>query len=349
MKNVWTRCSVCVVILVGFALAGLAAPAPDTVIATVNDIDIQQKDVDFIFNTLVLPQIQQQLQGQELPDEQKTMIEQNILEQLIVQKLVLEQAFHLNLTPNEEALNEQLESAKDHLPDADMEQLKKLLRDDMLVQQAIQEAVVAKLSVPDEDVQTYYENNPDQFKESEQVQASHILVLVEPEAEQAIKDAARQKIDEVLAKARDGEDFAELAQEYSEGPSKDSGGDLGYFSRGQMVPEFEDAAFAMEEGEISDVVETQFGYHIIKVTGKKPERQVPLEEVEANIRESLLSEKSNAGITNWIEELRTNATIEKLEPETPAEEEAAPEAEPEEDTEPEAEVEEEDTPAAETE
>ena len=107
---------------------------------------------------------------------------------------------------------------------------------------------------------------------------------------------------------------------------------MGFFGRGQMVSEFEEVAFAMDEGEISGVVETQFGYHIIKVTGKKPERQAPFEEVEDQIRQSLLNEKINSGITEWVDELRTNATIEIMElgdlPEeaaTPEEEAATPE------------------------
>jgi peptidyl-prolyl cis-trans isomerase C len=318
---------VCTVIFAGIATVGIAAPAADTVIAKVNDIEILQAEVDFIFTTIVLPQIQQQLQGQALPEDQKAMIEKNILEQLIVQKLVLEQAFHLNITPDEEILAQQMEAVKQQLPDANLEQLEKLLRSDLTAQQVIQEAVVTELSVSDEEVQSHYDGHLEQFQEQEQVKASHIIVLVEPDADQETKDTAHQKIDDILAKATAGEDFAELAKEFSEGPSKDTGGDLGFFGRGQMVPEFEEVAFAMNEGDISGIVETQFGYHIIKVTGKKPERQIPFEEVEGQIRQSLMDQKINAGVSGWIEELRTNATIEMMNVEASSEQDVATEEE----------------------
>ena len=149
----------------------------------------------------------------------------------------------------------------------------------------------------------------------------------EGDAPQEEKDVARNKIDDILVKATDGEDFAELAKEFSEGPSKDNGGDLGCFGRGQMVPPFEEAAFALGEGEISDVVETQFGYHIIKLTGRKPERQIPFEEVEGQIRQSLLDQKINTEVNAWIADLRANATVDILKvedsPETGVTEEPA--------------------------
>ena len=329
MKNRSVSVVVCAVILTGIATCGMAAPAPDAVIATVNDSEILQTDVDFIFTNLVLPQVQQQMQGQELPAEQVVMIQRNILDQLIVQKLILEEAFSLNVIANEEMLTQQMESAKQFMPDVDTERLEKLLKDDLTVQQAIQEAVVAALSVSDEEAQSYYDGRTEQFLQPEQVQASHIIVLLEPDAEQEAKDAARQKIDEVLVKAQAGEDFAELAKEFSEGPSKDAGGDLGFFSRGQMVPEFEDVAFAMNEGDISDVVETQFGYHVIMVTGKKAGGQIAFEDVAEQIRQTLLNEKTNAGINAWIDTLRANATIDvpadEVAPQEVAPQEAAPE------------------------
>jgi peptidyl-prolyl cis-trans isomerase C len=288
------------------------AQETEKVLATVNGMEVVQSEVDFIFTSIVLPQIQVQLQGQELPAEQKMMIENNILEQLIMQKLLLERAAQLNVTADQDILNQQLETAKQYMPDADADQLKQLLANDLMAQEVVRQEVVSKLSVSDEEAQGYYDEQSEQFLEPEQVQASHILVMVEPDASQEDKDVARKKIDDVLVKATSGEDFAELAKEFSEGPSKDNGGDLGFFGRGQMVPPFEEAVFALEEGEISDVVETQFGYHIIKLTGRKAERQAPFEEVEEQIRQSLLDQKINTEVNAWITDLRANATVEML-------------------------------------
>jgi peptidyl-prolyl cis-trans isomerase C len=321
--------------LIGLTSISIAAPTPDSVIAKVNDIDILQAEVDFIFVSLVLPQIQQQLMGQELTEDQKSMLEQNIVNQLIVQKLILEQAFRLNITADEEMLIQQLESAKQFMPEVNEEQLTKLLKDDLTVQQVINDEVVAKQDVSDEEVQSYYDTNAAQYLEPEQVKASHIIVLVEAEASQEDKDAAQKKIADILTKANAGEDFAELAKEFSEGPSKDTGGDLGFFGRGQMVQAFEEAAFAMSVGDISDIVETQFGYHIIKLTDRKEERQIPFEEAEAQIRKTLIDQKVNSSVTAWIEQLRSEATIEIMEAETEPETEPAEETAPETEAKPE--------------
>jgi peptidyl-prolyl cis-trans isomerase C len=189
----------------------------------------------------------------------------------------------------------------------------------------IQQEVVSKVVISDEESQTFYDGNMDRFIEPEQVQASHILIMVNPdEASQEEKDTARKKIEELLVQVKEGADFAELAKEHSEGPSNERGGDLGFFARGQMVKPFEDAAFALVEGEISDVVETQYGYHIIKATGKKPQRQVPFDEVKDQIQQSLFQEKANTEVSNWIAALRESATIEIM---APTSEEEAPQAE----------------------
>ncbi len=107
------------------------------------------------------------------------------------------------------------------------------------------------------------------FSKPEQVRASHILVKVAPQATREEKDAAREKIKEILEQAKAGKDFAALAKAYSECPSGEKGGDLGYFGRNEMVQPFEDVAFTLPVGVVSDVVETRFGYHLIKVTDKK--------------------------------------------------------------------------------
>jgi peptidyl-prolyl cis-trans isomerase D len=141
------------------------------------------------------------------------------------------------------------------------------------------------LNVTEAMVQDYYEDYLDTFKERKQVKARHILFKVAESATDVEAEQAKQKALEVLKKARDGEDFAELAKQYSEGPTAGEGGDLGYFSENQMVKPFEEAAFALEKGEISDVVRTSFGFHIIKVEDVKEARTKTLEEV----REQILS------------------------------------------------------------
>jgi peptidyl-prolyl cis-trans isomerase C len=166
-----------------------------------------------------------------------------------------------------------------------------------------------KITVTAEESNKFYNDNPNFFKQPEQVKASHILIKVAPSAEESKKIQARKKIETVQKKVRQGEDFGLLAKANSEGPTAQRSGDLGYFSRGQMVKPFEDAAFALNVGEVSEIVETQFGYHLIKVTDKKPARTIPYKEVQQMLEQHLKNEKEKTEIQDYIENLKKSATI----------------------------------------
>ena len=149
------------------------------------------------------------------------------------------------------------------------------------------------INITDAEIAKYYKNHEkEDYFEAEQVAAAHILIKVEAGDDDQKKADAKKEIEAVLEKARNGEDFVELAKEYSQGPSGPKGGDLGYFERGKMVKPFEDAVFALSPGDISDVVETQFGYHIIKLNDKKPETKKLLEEVKGEIDKKLRKEQA---------------------------------------------------------
>ena len=142
------------------------------------------------------------------------------------------------------------------------------------------QAIIEDVSATDEDVQAFYDENLDKFALPEKVRARHILVENE---EDAVK---------ILAEIQGGKPFAEAAKESSICPSKEEGGDLGFFGKGQMVPEFETVAFALETGEMSDPVKTQFGWHIIMMEEKQPSSVVPLEDVAGGDQEHGYPEKA---------------------------------------------------------
>ncbi|NUT59822.1 SurA N-terminal domain-containing protein [Herbaspirillum sp. C9C3] len=146
-------------------------------------------------------------------------------------------------------------------------------------------AVAAQATVTDDDIKSYYEQNQKQYATEEQRRASHILITVKKDASAADKAAAKSKADALVAQLRKNPgDFAKLAKANSQDPgSAANGGDLGYFSRDAMVKPFADAAFSLKQGEISDPVESDFGYHVIEVTGIKPASVKPLESVKAEI------------------------------------------------------------------
>jgi peptidyl-prolyl cis-trans isomerase D len=149
-----------------------------------------------------------------------------------------------------------------------------------------------KVEITDTLVQQYYDSHQATYAKPEQVHARHILFRVAPDAAPDAKAQARQRAEEVLKKVKAGDDFAELAKQYSQDGSAASGGDLGFFTRGKMVPPFEQAAFALAPGATSEIVESPFGFHIIKVEAKEEARTQPLDEVRAQIQEQLRQETS---------------------------------------------------------
>ncbi|HPC93842.1 MAG TPA: peptidyl-prolyl cis-trans isomerase [Sedimentisphaerales bacterium] len=168
-----------------------------------------------------------------------------------------------------------------------------------------------KIDVNDADAQAYYEGHPKEFVKPEMVRASHILIAPDPNAADPnqAKAVAKAKAEALLTQVKSGADFAELAKANSSCPSKTQGGDLGTFGRGKMVKPFEDAAFALEPGEVSDVVETRFGYHIIKVTEHTDAQTVPLEEAKTGIIERLIAQKKNQAVQEYLQSLKDKATI----------------------------------------
>lgn len=164
------------------------------------------------------------------------------------------------------------------------------------------------VAVSDAEVKAFYDNNPDKFKSpadgQDTVRASHILVLVDEKASEADRKAAQEKIEKIAAELKaHPEKFAEIAKAQSQCPSKERGGELGAFKKGQMVPEFEKAAFDLKEGEISGIVKTRYGYHIIRRDAAKKESMIPFEEVKDQIADMLESGKAQAAEEKYIKAL----------------------------------------------
>lgn len=173
--------------------------------------------------------------------------------------------------------------------------------------------VIPLPAVTDDEVAAYYKENPQLFARQETARARHVLVRLEPGAGEAARAEARKRAQSILDDARKGEDFATLAERYSEDPTaRGAGGDLGDFRRGQMVKSFEDAAFALKPGQISDIVETEYGFHVIKLESYTPAGTAPLAEVSDKIRAALSAQKRDAAAKKHVEELRALAKIEKL-------------------------------------
>jgi len=183
----------------------------------------------------------------------------------------------------------------------------------MAVQKMIDAEIAPKVAVKPEQLTDFYTKNPDQFKQPERVRASHILIGVPRGADAAAKAQAKAKAEQVLKDVKAGKDFAALAKEHSQDPgSAVNGGDLGFFQQGQMVGPFNDAAFSLAPGAISDLVETEFGFHIIKVAEKQASRTVPLDEVRPQLEQYLLERNRQEQTDAFVKGLRSKGKVEIL-------------------------------------
>ncbi|MGA4644455.1 peptidylprolyl isomerase [Limisphaera sp. 4302-co] len=296
----------------------------DEVIARGKSFEIKRSQLDaalLSFKALVAAR------GQTLPPAADLQVQRELLQQLIRVKMLVGRA-----TPEDKAEGKRVGELRYQqvLERAgSMENLVRQLKSvgispdqlkERLIEEATAEAVIRRevhVNVTDEDVRRFYDENPAQFEQPERVRVSHLLLRTvdantrEPLPEE-IRQAKRKQIEELLQRARAGEDFAALVKQYSEDPgSKDRGGEY-VFARGQMVPEFEVAAWSLQPGQISDVVTTQFGYHIIKMLERLPARRVPFEEVREQIRDYLTTQAIQKVLPDYVRKIRAEEKVEVL-------------------------------------
>lgn len=219
--------------------------------------------------------------------EMEKQVGAQILQNMIIESLIMQEVERLKLSITDADIAQQLEMLRMQFPNEQSFQyaLMGMSQENLYAQLKIQAALwklgTRNVKVTEEEMKQYYEENKDDYKEPETVRARHILVKTEEEA---------KKIIEALDA---GEDFAELAKAHGLDGTKDRGGDLGYFSYEEMVPEFSAAAFALEVGQYTkEPVQTQFGYHVIKLEERNEEKQYTLEEVKDSVQQAILSEKA---------------------------------------------------------
>ena len=180
----------------------------------------------------------------------------------------------------------------------------------ILMKALIDEKVNKNIMVTDKEVEEYYKNNQDEFNVPEKVKVSHILIKVDPKATEKVKEEKKAKAEEILAKAKAGEDFSELVKQYSEDKKTSKrGGVVGFFARGAKEPEFEEAAFKLKKDEISTIILTKKGYHIIKLLDKKEAREKSLEDATNSIKNKLKQEKRTEGYEKLLNDLKAKTQV----------------------------------------
>jgi peptidyl-prolyl cis-trans isomerase C len=293
---------------------------PDKVIAKVNSAEIKGADLKDAMNAVIAqnPQVGAMMSsGNQMEDFKK-----NILENLISTELLLQEGQKLKIKDLKQKIDDKSNELKSTFKTSEefkstlekqnmtQEDLQKEIEKGIRIQSLIDEKVKKDISISADETKAFYDENTDKFMEKESVKASHILVRLEENADEDQKKAAEKKAQDLLKRVKKGEDFASLAKENSDDPSAaQNSGELGYFAHGQMVPEFDKAAFDLKVGEISDVVETSFGYHIIKCEDKKPERQVSYEESREKIAQYLENQTLQAKLSEYIASLKQAAKV----------------------------------------
>lgn len=235
----------------------------------------------------------------ELDDALSSQYGSTVLDTLISDEIIRQEMKKENIKVSDKEIAEEMEAYMDTFGGEDTfnEVLKNSGVDVSIIEKNIMTYLASKkileprIEITDEEIQTYFDENKDSFDKEEEVAASHILVDDEKTAKEVVK------------KIEQDEDFAELAKEYStDTASKDNGGELGFFAKGDMVKEFEEKAFGMENGDISEPVKTEYGYHIIKVTDKQEPKKAELEEVKEEIKDILLESKLESEYSVWLNE-----------------------------------------------
>lgn len=295
--------------------------SPTDVVAKVGSTSILRSE----FDRAKLILMKQNPSPEPLTAEQSKQVDSYLMDQLTSAELLYQAGVKLEIKDLDKLVDEKVATGKARFPspeefakvlkeqNLDEKLLKEYTRKEIIVSNLVEKEIVSKAKVSDEDVKKFYDENLDKyFKKPEQAKASHILIGVDQKADEATKKKAKEKIEGILKDVKGGKDFAELAKANSTCPSASQGGDLGMFGKGQMVKPFEDAAFALKTGETSGVVETQFGYHIIKLTDKQPAQTVTLEEAKPKIVEFLKGQKAQAMVQEYVKELKTKTKVDIL-------------------------------------
>ncbi|MFB0527478.1 MAG: peptidylprolyl isomerase [bacterium] len=310
------------IILCLFIVSSLGAKVVDKTVATVDGDVILMSEYEKRAKP-VIEEYEKLLTG---PDREIRIkeLKEKILEQMIDEKILIHEAKKKEVRVNnkeiqdgigeirkrfgtEEEYNQEL--AKQGLSEG---KFREQVKEQLMIIKLIDQEVKAKVVPPtDSEIEDFYKQNESEMVEPEQVRVRHILIKVD---ENTDKKKALGRIREILKEVKKGEtSFAELAKKYSEGPAAPRGGDLGFFIRGQMVPKFEEAAFALNVGEISNVVETEYGYHIIQCIEKKASEKKSLEEIQDYLRNFIFQKRMEERYEKWLRGLRDKASITKSE------------------------------------
>ena len=292
-------------------------------IATVNGRVITKIEVAREMNSLL-----QQIRSEVPPDQielMKPKLWDQAVENMINFTILIQEADNENIQLDQELIDEQIEQIANQFPNFEEfheqlvilgiseEELRKDIGENLKIETLLERQTENTPEVIERDIQEFYQDHPENFRMPERIQASHILISIDTNDTAEERSVKRQRLLQLRKEIENGGDFAHLAHEYSDCPSKSNGGDLGLFEKGEMIKPFDDAAFQLNAGEMSDIVETEFGYHLIKVTDHQKGYSIPLKEAHDKIVSFLYRQRRKQLIDDYLLKLRNAVKIEYAE------------------------------------
>jgi peptidyl-prolyl cis-trans isomerase C len=305
---------------------GLPGPVPvkpvpavlPAVLAKVNGEDVQKWELD-----TALKQAEASA-GSAVPADKRDVVLRNILDELINYHMLAQEARGMKIQATDAEVDAQLATIRKNFPTDEayqqallmqgvtIQQLRDLTRRTLDAQKLVDTQVTSKIAVQDADVNAFYNQNIERFKQGDTVHASHIFIAVPPNAVPAQKEQARATAERILKQLRAGADFATLAKTESNDASAANGGDLGFIAKGDVPPDFEKAAFGLKPGTTSGVVELESGFHIIKVSERRGPRTAPLAEVREDVKGFLKQQQTQAKLAEYIGQVKAKTKIQVL-------------------------------------
>jgi len=323
MKTSYYHVAASLIVMIAVSLWVPFAQAQDAkseqIIVTVDGTKITQAEID--------ADIQQRLAGAagKMPPEQlaqvKARMQEKTLDNFIARTLLAKECDKKNIASTPEEVDAALDEMRKSLPEGmtleealkaggiNLESMKSDISFGLRVTKLIEANVPVPPAPTDADVKAFYEQNKKSFEVQESVQARHILIKSSRDEDKKVRTEKRARAEKLREQLIKGADFATIATENSDCPSKNQGGNLGSFERGRMAKEFEDAAFSQKVDEIGEIIETRFGYHIIQVQGHTPASQKTFDEVQGQIKKHLEQTNKNLAVRDYIEDLKSKATI----------------------------------------
>jgi peptidyl-prolyl cis-trans isomerase SurA len=305
-----------------FTVFPVSAQIIDKIAARINGDIILMSDVKGR-SFQILNEIQKRDENREEVDVNK--LEREVLNEMIEEKLIIQYAHDNNIKVSDEDIrgaledikkqnnlsDEMLESAlkKENIP---LHEYKERLKEQIIIPKVISYEVRSKVHIDENELRQYYEEHLEEFVTPEEVRVRHIILLFNDSTDRNKEGVIRKKAADILKRIKQGEDFAHLASMFSEDQSAKNDGDLGYFTRGKMIKIFEDTAFRLKKGEVSDIIRTPFGFHILKCEDRRDSGYRPLPEVSPDIEKKIFAEKMKSLKDAWFKKLKEKAFIEVL-------------------------------------